>query len=254
MMFGGAPKCDSCGKTAYHAEQVMGPGRKIYHKLCLKCLNCGKRLDPGSLVEHDSQPYCQRCHVVLFGTRDLRHANVLPSIPSTPPKPTPPPSVMTPSYHRPASLTASSSPRPLPPPTEFYRPPPPRSTPPPEPATPTDPTVPITKPNFREQRPISVPFAGGTKALDDRGLLKKGESPRSKVGGRIIGHDMCGGCGKRVYAAEQVFSVGHKWHRWCLKCNKCKTTLDPSKVSDREGVPYCKNCYGKEFGPSGTLR
>lgn len=111
---------------------------------------------------------------------------------------------MTPSYHRPASLTASYSPRPLPPSTEFYHPPPLRSTPPPEPATPTDPAIPITKPNFREQRPISVPFAGGAKALDDRGLLKKGESPRSKVGGRIIGDDMCGGCGKRVYAAEQV--------------------------------------------------
>lgn len=70
MMLGGAPKCESCSKTAYHAEQVMGPGRKvrntspakqfhtnheqIYHKLCLKCLNCGKRLDSGSLVEHDS--------------------------------------------------------------------------------------------------------------------------------------------------------------------------------------------------------
>lgn len=24
------------------------------------------------------------------------------------------------------------------------------------------------------------------------------------MGGRIIGDDMCGGCGKRVYAAEQV--------------------------------------------------
>lgn len=29
MMLGGAPKCESCNKTAYHAEQVMGPGRKV---------------------------------------------------------------------------------------------------------------------------------------------------------------------------------------------------------------------------------
>lgn len=29
MMVGGAPKCESCNKTAYHAEQVMGPGRKV---------------------------------------------------------------------------------------------------------------------------------------------------------------------------------------------------------------------------------
>lgn len=29
--------------------------KQVYHKLCLKCLNCGKRVDPGSLVEHDSE-------------------------------------------------------------------------------------------------------------------------------------------------------------------------------------------------------
>ncbi|ODN88480.1 cysteine and glycine-rich protein [Cryptococcus wingfieldii CBS 7118] len=242
MMLGGAPKCEGCSKTAYHAEQVMGPGRKIYHKLCLKCLNCGKRLDPGGLVEHDSQPYCSRCHVVLFGTRDLRHANHLPSVPNTPPKP-PPTETSTPSYHRPAGSLSSA--RPLPPPTtDFYVPPTAQSLPP-ESATPTDPSTPITRPNFRDQRPISIPYAGGARALDDRGLLKKGSSPRTKVGISVAGDDLCGGCEKRVYAAEQVISVGHKWHRWCLKCNKCNTTLAPAKVSDRDGTPHCKNCYAK---------
>ncbi|WVQ76600.1 hypothetical protein IAR50_006272 [Cryptococcus sp. DSM 104548] len=254
MMLGGAPKCQGCEKTAYHAEQVMGPGRKIYHKMCLKCLNCGKRLDPGGLVEHDAQPYCSRCHVVLFGTRvlDLRHANHLPSIPHTPPKPSAPPEISTPSYHRPAG--SISSPRTLPPPTDFYKPPPAQSSPPPQPSTDRDPSTPVTRPNFRDPRPISVPFAGGPRALDERGLLKAGSSPRTKVGMSVGGDDLCGGCEKRVYAAEQVISVGHKWHRWCLKCNKCSTTLAPNKVSDRDGTPYCKNCYAKEFGPSGTLR
>lgn len=28
---------------------------QIYHKLCLKCNSCGKRLDPGGLVQHDEQ-------------------------------------------------------------------------------------------------------------------------------------------------------------------------------------------------------
>ncbi|WVN88830.1 uncharacterized protein L203_104044 [Cryptococcus depauperatus CBS 7841] len=255
MFGGGAPKCEGCGKTAYHAEQVMGPARKIYHKPCLKCLNCGKRLDSGSLVEHDQQPYCPRCHILLYGTRDLRHANVHPSILSSPPKPTPPPEVNLPIYHRPALLSRSANAsRTLPPPTEFYVPPRNVSPPPPEPATPTNPNTPVTRPNFREQRPISVPFAGDTGALDDRGLIKKGDGPRSKVGERVVGNDLCGSCEKRVYAAEQVFSIGLKWHRWCLKCNRCKTSLDPSKVSDREGMPYCKNCYAKEFGPAGTLR
>lgn len=34
---------------------------QIYHKLCLKCEQCGKRLDPGNLVSHDEKvgtPHC----------------------------------------------------------------------------------------------------------------------------------------------------------------------------------------------------
>lgn len=63
----------------------------------------------------------------------------------------------------------------------------------------------ITRPNFRAERPISVPYAGGVKALDERGMLMRGNSPRSKVGERMsVGEDTCWGCTKRVYAAEQV--------------------------------------------------
>jgi hypothetical protein len=73
-----------------------------------------------------------------------------------------------------------------------------------------DASTPITRPDFRSSRPISVPFAGGRKALDERGLLRRAESPRSKVGEKIIGEDLCEGCGKRVYAAEQVNAIGSK--------------------------------------------
>ncbi|KAL1937433.1 hypothetical protein VTO73DRAFT_13769 [Trametes versicolor] len=87
--FGGTPICPRCAKSVYAAEQIMGPGRKLYHKPCLACKSCGKRLDSFSLVEHDEEPYCKNCHVKLFGTRDLRHANLphrddLTSPPSSP--------------------------------------------------------------------------------------------------------------------------------------------------------------------------
>lgn len=73
-----------------------------------------------------------------------------------------------------------------------------------------DPSTPITRPDFRSSRPISVPYAGGAKALDERGLLRRAESPRSKVGEKIVGEDVCEGCAKRVYAAEQVNAIGAK--------------------------------------------
>ncbi|KAI9060120.1 hypothetical protein FKP32DRAFT_1687699 [Trametes sanguinea] len=91
--FGGTPICPRCSKAVYAAEQIMGPGRKLYHKPCLACKNCGKRLDSFSLVEHNEEPYCKNCHVKLFGTRDLRHANLphrdelLGSPPSSPVRP-----------------------------------------------------------------------------------------------------------------------------------------------------------------------
>ncbi|OSC99973.1 LIM-domain-containing protein [Trametes coccinea BRFM310] len=92
--FGGTPICPRCTKAVYAAEQIMGPGRKLYHKPCLACKNCGKRLDSFSLVEHNEEPYCKNCHVKLFGTRDLRHANLphrddlLGSPPASPVRPT----------------------------------------------------------------------------------------------------------------------------------------------------------------------
>ena len=71
--------------------------------------------------------------------------------------------------------------------------------------------VEFTRPNFRAERPISIPYAGGAKALDDRGMLTRGASPRSKVGEKFGGgDDQCQGCGKRVYAAEQVSDPYHR--------------------------------------------
>ncbi|KAF8513364.1 hypothetical protein JB92DRAFT_2812083 [Gautieria morchelliformis] len=102
--FGGTPKCPTCDKNVYAAEQAMGPGRRIYHKPCLKCVTCSRRLDGLSLLEHDLEPYCKSCHVRNFGTRDLRSANLTPSSPPlSPTRPTRSPSPL------PASDSLSSN-------------------------------------------------------------------------------------------------------------------------------------------------
>ncbi|EIN05902.1 hypothetical protein PUNSTDRAFT_73819 [Punctularia strigosozonata HHB-11173 SS5] len=53
--YGGTPICPRCNKAVYAAEQVMGPGRKLYHKPCLSCMICKKRLDSYNLVEHNHE-------------------------------------------------------------------------------------------------------------------------------------------------------------------------------------------------------
>ncbi len=70
------PRCAKCDSPVYAAEQVLGPARKPYHKPCLACTHCNKRLDSYSLLEHDTEPFCKPCHVKAFGTVDLRSANL----------------------------------------------------------------------------------------------------------------------------------------------------------------------------------
>ena len=152
---------------------------------------------------------------------DLRHGNVLPS---TPPVRTP----SRPAVQSPPMTSSPLSPRtsrqlPQPPVTEYYTPP--RLSDPPTTSfagsVPQSPSMredgtPITRPDFRSSRPISVPYAGGPNALDDRGLLRSTNSPRAKVGERPpIGEDMCWGCEKRVYAAEQVSNPSPSLYQLC---------------------------------------
>ncbi|KAL5525080.1 hypothetical protein ACEPAF_8949 [Sanghuangporus sanghuang] len=68
--FGGVPYCPRCGRAVYAAEQIMGPGRMLYHKVELLFLYSL------SLMEHDKEPYCKQCYTKNFGPRDLRQANL----------------------------------------------------------------------------------------------------------------------------------------------------------------------------------
>ncbi|XP_033873136.1 cysteine-rich protein 3-like isoform X1 [Acipenser ruthenus] len=64
---------------------------------------------------------------------------------------------------------------------------------------------------------------------------------------------LCPGCGKVVYFAEKVMSLGRSWHRPCLRCERCKKTLCAGGHAEHEGKPYCHvPCYGYLFGPKGV--
>ncbi|KAI0077682.1 LIM-domain-containing protein [Panus rudis PR-1116 ss-1] len=358
--FGGTPYCPRCGKAVYAAEQIMGPGRKLYHKACLKCTSCSKRLDSLSLLEHDQEPYCKQCHVKNFGTRDLRNANlpdrddVLLSPPTSPTRhatnlPTlplrPAPSSTASGHAAVSNATPSLRASPLPvrrantggtspdlsikpnralSPTRGLNPPPPTASfaeekdtgarpesPPPNPPTiPSTPTntgrvgnFPRTVPlngatlpstphrstlngspakdvnSLNNDRPLSpglsptkatgngtnnvgkitaplVPNATGIRygaALGGSGRTGTGLSPTVTGGRFTLGSTpMCGTCGKSVYFAEQVKAVGKTFHKGCLRCKDCNTLLDSTRLTEKEGDPYCNRCYSRLFGPQGS--
>ncbi|KZT23046.1 LIM-domain-containing protein [Neolentinus lepideus HHB14362 ss-1] len=321
--FGGTPICPRCSKAVYAAEQVMGPGRKLYHKFCLTCAICNKTLDSLSLLEHDEEPYCKNCHSKAFGTRDLRQANLphrgdtlgSPTRRSFSPPPLSPtrtgssvsPSLITShatsnsvrSYQERMGRSNSSSQSPVIKPTRSLSPTSPTFSSFParslagekvengdealdtiseepraagavangyavergnasispaltgrdRPTSPTKYASTLGRSNgsFSSSVPSLIPTMTGTRY--GTALGGGPSSPSKQWGG---GTPVCPKCGKNVYFAEQVKAVGKTYHRGCLRCTECNTSLDSTRLTEKEGSPYCHRCYGKLYGPAGS--
>ncbi|CAH2256574.1 cysteine-rich 3 [Pelobates cultripes] len=50
---------------------------------------------------------------------------------------------------------------------------------------------------------------------------------------------LCQGCGKVVYFAEKVMSLGRNWHRPCLRCQRCNKTLTSGGHAEHDGPSDC---------------
>lgn len=62
--------------------------------------------------------------------------------------------------------------------------------------------------------------------------------------------DECPKCERKVYFAERLTFQNYYWHKVCFKCTSCRKRINTSaEASDNNGEPYCKTCYGKQFGP-----
>ncbi|VDB84461.1 unnamed protein product [Peniophora sp. CBMAI 1063] len=386
--FGGSPRCPRCEKAVYAAEQVMGPGRKLYHKSCLTCKECNKRLDSYSLVEHEEEPYCKNCHRKLFGNRDLRQQN-LPYRPASPERVGANGSPFTGGFNgAPLSPTrtggfgaAPSSPvranytgggrvfgtvgtgRASPAAAALLRPTralsptrttftggmdasslggsfdsvPEEGTPAADPDKSKEPTtagdeteeaevektlrLPLVAPgtpthtgfgrngmprtgqlvpssptkvrapdwddddsagvSVSASTPVAtaaaatpppstsapaLPPRAGAAATVGRRPLPLTQTPtgagvrypsplnQTPTGNRFVGGSspICPRCQKAVFFAEQVKAVGSTWHKACLRCMECNTTLDSKRLTEKEGTPFCHRCYNKLHGPAGN--
>ncbi|CAG8478413.1 2213_t:CDS:2 [Dentiscutata erythropus] len=72
--WGSTPQCPRCNKAVYMAEQVIGPTGP-WHRACLTCIDCKKRLDSYALAEHDGEAYCKTCHGRRFGPKGYGFAS-----------------------------------------------------------------------------------------------------------------------------------------------------------------------------------
>lgn len=72
-------KCHKCGKPVYFAERKQSLGYD-WHPECLRCEECGKRLNPGQHAEHKGVPYCHiPCYGALFGPTLFGHGSQVES-------------------------------------------------------------------------------------------------------------------------------------------------------------------------------
>merc|ERR1712055_1081156 len=58
--------CPVCLRSVFPMEAVMAADRTPYHKYCLKCNECGRKLEIANLNEHEKSLYCSSCYQVLF--------------------------------------------------------------------------------------------------------------------------------------------------------------------------------------------
>ncbi|KAF7420800.1 hypothetical protein PC9H_011318 [Pleurotus ostreatus] len=339
--FTGTSVCPKCLKAVYAAEQVMGPGRMLYHKPCLACTMCNKRLDSLTLLEHNHKPYCKLCHVKHFGTKDLRQAN-LPYMPADSSQPPPlPPSPMKSLHAQPSSGASLANPSDSPivqvdgSPTsqtlsleqeQAAEEDEERDTVPPVlPSRSTanlsrTPAIASSTVSATAQAPIRTMTTGGfptphrfkhrfSSSLDSSannrfnaatmgrshtatGVPMSDDASQSvrplvqtatggvayplvptatgtrygialggSVGVNTTGspnkrwsmgtNPTCPKCSKMVYFAEQVKAIGKTYHKGCLRCTQCNTSLDSTRLTENDGEPFCRQCYGKIHGPRG---
>lgn len=66
-------QCRKCGRPVFFAERKQSLGFD-WHPNCLRCEECGKRLNPGQHAEHKGVPYCHHpCYGALFGPQLFGH-------------------------------------------------------------------------------------------------------------------------------------------------------------------------------------
>lgn len=77
------------------------------------------------------------------------------------------------------------------------------------------------------------------------GLL---QSDLSRRGVPTQAKGLCGSCNKPI-AGQVVTALGRAWHPEHFLCSGCSTTLGGSSFFEKDGAPFCPECYFERFSP-----
>merc|ERR1711962_350263 len=65
-----SPQCPSCSRPVFPAEAYMASDRRPFHKQCVKCNTCSKKLAPANINEHGGKLFCMLCYANNFMPQD----------------------------------------------------------------------------------------------------------------------------------------------------------------------------------------
>ncbi|EGF84243.1 hypothetical protein BATDEDRAFT_15575 [Batrachochytrium dendrobatidis JAM81] len=232
---GAAVMCVRCNKAVYFQEQMVAPGG-TWHKNCLTCTECNKRLDSTNISENNKQVYCKTCHGRMFGPKGYGFgggAGVLSMD-------TKPSMVTATSQSRitgksEANMSASTD----------------------IPNTDSSQTAYVASSATAGDEKV---YSANTSSLRSAyegattgsSAVNHAPRPASAAASKYGGAEKCTRCTKAVYFAEQVIGPGNlKYHKTCFKCSSCNKQLDTGSVSSKDVAIFCKPCHGRQFGPKG---
>lgn len=212
-----SPKCAKCDKVVYKAEETRA-ANKTYHKLCFKCYQCNKLLEPNILTEHQGDLYCKNCYGKKFGPKGygfgggagVLSTETLSTVSNTP---------STPSSLRPTFSTLHS--------TDNQK------------AESTNRNLNLTPIliNGMQNSGVYNKQNGNLNTVNSAYNHEKRVNSAVQFGGS----ERCARCQKAVYAAEKVVAAGKNYHKLCFNCSTCKKALNSMNCCDNsEGEIFCK--------------
>jgi len=207
-----APKCPTCGKSVYSAEEVRGPGGNSWHALCFCCKACGKSMRGGEWREHAGEPHCAPCHGKLFGIQGVGFgaslANAGPARASV------------------ASVVKDE--------------------------TADDDSEEAAKPKtLKERLSMFKAATGAADAENENSDVVVAKPKRSSfTGPNAPKCPACGK--SVYAAEEVKGPNGKSWHQMCFCCQGCGKSMRGGQWRDHDGQPHCFVCHNKLFGIQGV--